>query len=85
VNGIEGSHHPRSWIVEGSSDGNNWIILAEERGNRDLQASHVWKSFPVKNQASVHQIRLRQIGPNHGGDHCLALSGFEIFGTIVEC
>jgi CII-binding regulator of phage lambda lysogenization HflD len=84
-NGIKGRHHPRSWIVEGSSDGKNWIVLAEEKDNKYLDESDVWKSFPIRTQASVHQLRLRQIGRNHGGDYCLALSGFELFGRILEC
>jgi hypothetical protein len=83
MNGIHGLHHPRSWIVEGSSDGKNWILLDEERDNNELRECDVWKSFGMKNQANVNEIRLRQIGPNHGGDDCLALSGFEVFGTMV--
>jgi hypothetical protein len=85
IDGINGIHHPRNWIIEGSSDGNNWMILDEERDNNELRESDVWRSFRIGTQANVSQIRLRQTGLNHGGDHILALSGFEIFGTLVEC
>jgi hypothetical protein len=85
IDGIDGIHHPRSWIIEGSSNGNNWMILDEEQHNNELRESDVWRSFRIGTQASVSQIRLRQTGLNHGGDHILALSGFEIFGTLFEC
>jgi hypothetical protein len=85
IDGIDGIHHPRSWIIEGSLDGMNWMILDEKQDNNELRESDVWRSFAIGNQASVHQIRLRQTGLNHGGDHRVALSGFEIFGTLVEC
>jgi hypothetical protein len=35
--------------------------------------------------SELKRIRLGQIRRNHGGDHRLALSGFEIFGTMMEC
>jgi hypothetical protein len=83
--GISGLHHPRNWVIEGSIDSEHWIILAEERDNDSLQECNTMKSFQIENQESVCQIRLRQTGLNQGGDYCLALSGFEIYGTIMDC
>jgi hypothetical protein len=56
----------------------------KERDNNDLRESDVWKRSQIDTQTSVRKIRLRQTGLNDGGRHSLALSGFEIFGTLVE-
>jgi hypothetical protein len=50
---INGMHHPRSWVIEGSSDGDNWIIVSEERNNNDLRESDVWRSFRIGYQSCV--------------------------------
>jgi hypothetical protein len=79
-----------SWIVEGSIDGSNWIELDCRRNVGEMRRPPCTCSFPIWNSRSKSKrtecrlIRLRQTGENGNGEHCVRLSAFEVFGTLLE-
>jgi hypothetical protein len=81
--GQPGEAHLKSWIVDGSQDGQNWIDLDERRDNDQLNCSNAVASFEVTRSALCRFIRIRQAGVNHSGNHRIALSAFELFGSIL--
>lgn len=79
-----GSCHLKSWKIEGSNDGDQWKTL-DERDSDILNEEDKEAVFDCsKNDTPYRFIRLIQTGPNHRGDHMLALSRVEFFGYIVQ-
>jgi hypothetical protein len=74
----------KQWIVEVSDDGSQWTDIDSREFNNDLNGPSQIRSFPVADGAVCRYIRLRQTGKNHCGNHFLAFSAFEIFGTLLE-
>jgi hypothetical protein len=77
-----GQNHPRSWVLEGLADG-EWVRLDERTDDTALAAWSTQATFAVPAPVEVSAVRLRSTGPNHAGNHCLALGSFEIFGTLT--
>jgi hypothetical protein len=73
--------HLKSWTVEGSNNGASWTEIDRRENSSDLTGGDV-KTCAVWQPGSFGRIRLRQIGPNHGGNNCLFLSAFEVFGAV---
>jgi hypothetical protein len=83
-NGGLGCAHPKSWVIERSVDGHEWIELDQKRNNPDLNDRNVIRSWPTTRSMKSRYIRLRLTGRSHCGTNILALSSFEVFGTIIE-
>jgi hypothetical protein len=75
--------HLKSWAVEGSDDGASWTEIDRHENNSDFNSDLAVKTFAVSRSGSFRRIRLRQIGPNHSGNNCLALNAFEVFGAVA--
>jgi hypothetical protein len=76
-------HHLKSWVIEISNDGSNWTEVDRRVNNNDLNGTSLIGTYSISGQ--VHEsrfVRLRQIGKNHWGRDFLAVSGFELFGTL---
>ena len=79
---------PRSWVLEGSNSGGegSWKIIDRRDNSFDLNGPFVTRNFqisPPPNESFCF-IRLRQTGNNHHGRELLALTSFEILGTLSE-
>jgi hypothetical protein len=74
----------RSWNIEGRIDGGEWEQIDSRSNNEDLNDKGVRRLFSVRSSGEYRYIRLYQTGPNHGNNHFLGLSAFEIFGTLME-
>jgi hypothetical protein len=74
--------HLKSWVIEGSLDGQRWTELDRKKNDGQLKGRNAYASFAMSTSAEVRMIRLRQTGKNHVGNNYLALSAFEVFGTI---
>ena len=76
--------HPRSFVLEASNDSVVWKLLDCRENVNDLNDRFVTRNFPVSDCVgeSFRSIRLRQTGKNHWQDDHLAISAFDIFGTI---
>eukprot|EP01083_Nonionella_stella_P254505 874454_1 len=81
----------RNWRFEGSNDGNQWTTIMEHKNEDKLKARGqiaTWKipsDDQTKKQQSKHfysKFRIYMTGPNSNGQHYLALSGFELYGTL---
>lgn len=75
----------RYWVLEASNDGMNWVGLREHLDDRSLSKkgqTASWAINPPANSGSFSQFRVRQTGPNSNNHYYLALSGFELFGTL---
>jgi hypothetical protein len=58
--------------------------LDERRGDSQLNGSARIVTFDVRNRLRVRKIRLRQIGPNHSGNHVLVFVALEFFGDLLR-
>jgi hypothetical protein len=77
-----GNQHLRNWVLEGSCDGRSWVELDRRSNNTDLNDRSAVRTFPVSHPQDFNMIRLRSTGPDHSGHHYVALSAFEIFGSL---
>jgi hypothetical protein len=78
------SNNPKSWVIEISLDGQGWTEIDRKEDNGDLNGTNLVKSYELGAEAEARVVRIRQIGPTHSGKHFLTISGFELFGAIVE-
>jgi hypothetical protein len=82
--GDPGGGHLKTWLVEMSADGKNWREVAREEDNEQLNGGYFTGTFAVAGGEECCFIRLVNIGRNHYGDDQLAISAWEIFGTLVD-
>jgi hypothetical protein len=73
-------HHLKSRLVETSADGETWREVEHE----ELNGKWVTGTFAVAGGGQRRFIRLVNIGRNHILTDCLAISGWEICGRLVE-
>eukprot|EP01084_Bolivina_argentea_P209966 357537_1 len=72
----------RTWKFEGYRKG-NWYVLKNHDKDNNLAgkgSTITWKIGPFTKGYSM--FRIRQFGVNSNDHHYLALSGFEIYGTV---
>jgi hypothetical protein len=66
------------------SGGENWREAAREEDNQQLNGSFRIGTFAVAGGGECHFIRLVNIGRKHSRTDNLALSAWEIFGSLIE-
>lgn len=77
--------HPRSWVVEGSNDEFSWTEIDSWERTNTINRDDKGYYFTVREESSSFRVvRLRQTGPNSSGTYHLCISGFELFGTILD-
>jgi hypothetical protein len=76
--------HPKSWILEGSIDGSVWTELDCQVGNADLKGRGIVRTFRTSASLECRFARFVNVGRNHRGDDTLAMTGFEVFGTLID-
>jgi len=75
----------RFWKFEGSIDSRHWELLREHIDDKKLNkkgATHNWSL--VQTKKAFRFFRITQTGPNSNGNHYLALSGVELYGTCHQ-
>jgi hypothetical protein len=82
--GFKGSNNPKSWVVEGSATGQNWVSLDVKEDNSELNDKGVTAVWKIAEADEVKLVRLRLTTPSHSGKHYLAISSFELFGSITN-
>jgi hypothetical protein len=78
------ARHPHSWILDYSNDGSEWAILDERRKISQLDGPDRTATFAISNPTECRYIRLTNTGQSTGGNFCLELHAFEVFGTLLE-
>jgi len=73
-----------SWLVEVSRDGASWIEVDRRERNADLHGPDRARSYEVQRAEVARFVRLVNIGRNSRGDDAMIISGFEIFGSLLE-
>jgi hypothetical protein len=76
--------HLKSWVIDTSVDGKNWREFAREEENNQLNGESFTGTFAVADSGECRFIRLVQISRNHAGNDQLAISAWEIFGSLIE-
>jgi hypothetical protein len=74
----------RSWLVETSNDATVWKEIDRQEGTLELKGQNVTKTFETVNDDPCRFVRLVNIGRNHAGNDSLAISRFDIFGSLIE-
>lgn len=79
------THHPKTWVIEGSNDNEHWNIINEQDCCSRLNGKNLVHAFMIKNPNSKRfkYLRMRQTGPNWANCNFLAIDSFEIFGTLI--
>jgi hypothetical protein len=86
-NAGENGYYLQSWVIEGSVDGANWTEVDRHEEDRSLNYRNPVQCFSVQNGGTDFRfVRLQQTGPNqyYSPNHCLVISGFELFGGLTE-
>jgi hypothetical protein len=73
-----GSVHPRSWVLEGSSDGSAWFELDRRSDTSELNGANQVGSWGIREPQAFERFRLRQTGVNHSGNHIFAIAYFDL-------
>jgi hypothetical protein len=86
-NGGVNDFNLRSWVIESSIDGDHWIEVDRREDDSSLNGRNLTQLFKVCGESVQSRfVRLRQIGRNHSStlDHKMVISGFELFGLLIE-
>ena len=77
--------HIKTWAIEGRNEDSDWTIIDKRPDNNDLNGYNFQHYYSIPEITKPYQyIRIRSLGPDHGGCHYLPLSHLEIYGTIIE-
>jgi hypothetical protein len=80
-----GACHPESWVVEVSSNEKDWEVADRRDDDVQLNEQNRIIGFEMNcRHDPVRCIRLRLTEVNHGNDHEMSLSGWELFGSLRE-
>jgi hypothetical protein len=79
-----GGSHLKSWVVETSTDGESWREVDRKEDNEKLNGESFTVTFAVAGGQECRFIRLVNIGRNHWGHDRLYISGWEVFGSLIE-
>jgi hypothetical protein len=82
--GALGHSHLKSWLIETSADGKSWLKVAREENNKQLNGKGLTGTFAIAGSEECRFIRLVNIGRNHEGSGGLAISAWEIFGSLFD-
>jgi len=77
----------RNWNLEGSRDGRNWKVLRKHENDRGLKGVYPFYTgtWTVEgNIQAMRYFRIHQTGKNSSGRYALYLSGFEIYGVLLN-
>jgi hypothetical protein len=74
----------KSWEAQGSVNGQEWTALDRQAENNSLREIGAIRTFQVAVEREVRMVRLMQTGMNHVGTDSFAISGFELFGDLLE-
>eukprot|EP01006_Ploeotia_vitrea_P052211 TRINITY_DN67660_c9_g12_i2.p1 TRINITY_DN67660_c9_g12~~TRINITY_DN67660_c9_g12_i2.p1 ORF type:complete len:1039 (+),score=601.97 TRINITY_DN67660_c9_g12_i2:75-3191(+) len=74
----------RNWDFQGSNDGYNWETLRKHQNDESLQQKGQAFIWPLNVESFYRMFRVLQWGPNSNQHNYLALSGFEIYGTLAQ-
>lgn len=75
----------RDWTLEGSNDGSEWFTLKSHTQDGALNSTgdtHTWIIDPSSDVIAYSKFRLQLTGTNSSNHYYLALSGFEVYGTL---
>lgn len=79
----------RSWLLQGSRNGRSWdVLLAHENDTSlvDPGSTATWPIACPEGKGPYRYLRIAQNGKNASNQtYYLSLSGFEIYGTVVDC
>ena len=78
-----GSNSPKSWTLDASTDGINWTELDKVESFDTGTSSHNGHTFDISSTAYYSIYRLNITANNFGKTNTL-MSGFQLFGVLVE-
>jgi hypothetical protein len=84
-----GTNHLKSWKVVGfaGDDGDrerDGIVLDSRENTSDLNGPGRIGTFPMESSGVFKSIKLISTGPDHRGENYLVITGFELYGTLLN-
>jgi hypothetical protein len=73
----------KSWVVEDSGDRASRTEIDRHENNSDVNDAWAVNTFAVVRSVSFRRIRSRHPSPNHRGENCLVLCGFDVIGSVA--
>ena len=74
----------RYWRFEGSCDGETWTVIREHNNDATLKMRGQLATWRVRCTQHYSKFRIFQFDKNSNGHYYLALSGFEVYGSVVR-
>eukprot|EP00080_Pristionchus_pacificus_P012573 PDM72593.1 hecd-1 [Pristionchus pacificus] len=76
----------RNWLFQGSNDNKTWDVLSYHKNDTALTEPGSTATFPIDaGKGAYRYFRISQNGENSSGStYYLSLSGFEMYGTVLE-
>jgi hypothetical protein len=71
-------------VIETSADSGSWEVIDRQDNNGELNGRNITKVYSVSESRFSRYVRLRLTGPNHQGKNYLAISSFELFGSLTH-
>jgi hypothetical protein len=62
----------------------NWVEIDRRANNDDMKEKPHTATFAVSKSPLCRYILLTQTGESHGDNDYLAITDFEVFGTLLE-
>lgn len=83
--GEPGFRHLKSWTLDVSVDGETWHCVDTVVGSPVLNGPLCEYTDSIKEAPTLCRfVKLTMNGKNFNQDHCLVLTGIELFGTLIE-
>jgi len=73
----------RNWNLEGSNNGNNWEIISVHNNDKNITMKGQCFTWDVETRTFYSMFRIKQTGTNSNNHWYVALSGFEIYGSMT--
>ena len=81
-----GKYAVRNWTLQGSLDEKNWVDISVHLKDETISQSFGVGTWEVNRggERAFRYFRILETGVNSSGNFVLALSGFELFGTLQK-
>jgi hypothetical protein len=79
-----GGQNPKAWRVEVSEDGKAWTEVDRQDNYLEFNNRNIVRRFEMAETGLARFVRLVHVGGNWANDSCLEISGWEIFGHLIE-
>ena len=77
---------PVSWVLEAKASGDSakWDVLSSHANTRDIATMGASRTYPLRTDQFYSIFRIRSTGIDAKGTRYLCVSGFELYGELID-